>query len=324
MSTPLSKHLIPYRLDPNWDMDPERLAELLSQMVFQPCGNQEPMRQGWENVLPAESGGAGLVHAVAGRWLVALGCDKRILPGRVVKQAALKRAAELEAQQGFKPGRKQMKEIAEAVTQELLPTAFINHSRVLAWFDVSAGWLMVLASSRTAAEPVLEHLYKCLEGLPIKLLNTEFSPCKAMTDWLAAHEAPNGFSIDDSCELRAVTDETSVVRYRHHSLEGEEIRDHIAQGKQVYSLGLSYADRVSFTLTERLEIKGLELLDITKTESKSATAQDAQEQFDVDFTLLALEATAMLEQLLGALGGETKDEESAQSDGAGEPSRLAA
>lgn len=324
MSTPLSKHLIPFRLNTRWDMNPECLAEHLSQLAFQPCGSQEPMRQGWENVLPAESGGTGLVHAVAGRWLVALSCDKRMLPARVVKQAAQKRAAELEAQQGFKPGRKQMKEIAEAVTQELLPTAFINHSRVLAWFDVSAGWLMVLASSRTAAEPVLEHLYKCVDGLPIKLLNTEMSPCKAMTDWLAAHEAPNGFTIDDSCELRAVSDETSVVRYRHHSLEGEEIRDHIAQGKQVYSLGLTYADRVSFTLTERLEIKGLELLDITKTQDVSNTPQDAQEQFDVDFTLFALEATAMLEQLLSALGGESMDEETTQNDGAGESPRLAA
>jgi len=322
MSTPLSKHLIPFRLDTSWDMDPERLAKQLSQLAFQPCGSQEPIRQGWENVLPAESGGTGLVHAVAGRWLVALGCDKRMLPSRVVKQAAQKRAAELEAQQGFKPGRKQMKEIAEAVTKELLPTAFINHSRVLAWFDVSAGWLMVLASSRSAAEPVLEHLYKCLEGLPIKLLNTELSPCRAMTDWLAAHEAPNGFSVDDSCELRAVTDETSVVRYRHHSLEGEEIRDHIAQGKQVYSLGITYADRVSFTLTERLEIKGLELLDTLTTENESSTPQDAQERFDADFTLFALEAISMLEQLLAALGGESKEADSA--DGAGESHRLAA
>lgn len=322
MSSALFKHLIPFRIDTHWDMDPVRLAQLLRQRAFQPCGSQEPASMGWERFLPEDCDETGLVHAVGGKWLVALGCDKRMLPGRVVKQAAHKRAAELEAQQGFKPGRKQMKEIAEAVTKELLPTAFINHSRTLAWFDVSAGWLMVLTSSRTGADPVLEHLYKCLDGLPIKLLNTELSPCKAMTDWLAAHAAPNGFSIDDSCELRAVEDETSVVRYRHHSLEGEEIRDHIAQGKQVHSMGITYADRLSFTLTERLEFKGLELLDTTQTEGESATPKDAQEQFDADFTLFALEATSMLEQLLAALGGESK--EAVSADAPGESHRLAA
>jgi DNA recombination-dependent growth factor C len=39
----------------------------------------------------------------------------------VVNEVAADKAEAIEAQQGFKPGRKQMKEIKEAVLQELLP-----------------------------------------------------------------------------------------------------------------------------------------------------------------------------------------------------------
>ena len=44
---------------------------------------------------------------------------------------------------------------------------------------------------------------------------TQLSPQSAMADWLAGGEAP-GFTIDRDCELKAVGEEKSAVRYVRH------------------------------------------------------------------------------------------------------------
>lgn len=289
-----------YRLPTDWDMTADRLSEQLGRLVFQPCGSQDLATQGWTSPVQDQ-----LVFSVDGQWMIALGVEQRLLPSSVIKQVAEDRAEELEAQQGFKPGRKQMKELKEAVMQELLPRAFTRRRKVYAWIDPKAGYLAVDSSSRSAAEPLIETLHKALDELPLKLVNTERSPAAAMTDWLAAGEAPGAFTIDQDCELRAVTDEASAVRYVRHSLEGNEIRDHIASGKQVSKLALTFDDRLSFILTDKFEIKRLQPLD-TLTESDSQDSLTREEQFQADFALMTGELRRLIPELIEILGGEVQ------------------
>ncbi|MFT3735864.1 MAG: recombination-associated protein RdgC [Rhodocyclaceae bacterium] len=287
-----------YRLPVNWDIPLDRLDEQLTRQRFRPCGSQDLATQGWISRQPDGP----LVHSVGGQWLVALGIEQRLLPSSVVKQVAADRAEEIEAQQGYKPGRKQMKEIREAVTQELLPRAFTRRRRIFAWIDPKAGWLVVDASSRKAADSVVETLHKSLDELPLKLLNTRRSPASAMTEWLVANEAPGAFTIDQDCELRAVTEEKSAVRYVRHTLEGKEVREHIEAGKQASRLALSWNDRLSIVLNDKLELKRLQFLDVV-TEAAGDGA-DADEQFDTDFALMSAELRNFFPALIEALGGE--------------------
>jgi recombination associated protein RdgC len=290
-----------YRLPEQWDMTAERLSEQLARLMFQPCGSQDMQTLGWAPPLQDD-----LVHSVGGQWLIALGVEQRLLPSSVVKQVTEDRAVDIEAQQGFKPGRKQIKELKEAVTQELLPRAFTRRRRVYAWIDPKAGYLAIDAASRSAAEPIVEALHKALDELPLKLLNTEVGPGAAMTGWLAGGEAPGAFTIDEDCELRAITDEASAVRYVRHSLEGNEIRDHIASGKQVSKLALSFDDKVSFILTAKFEIKRLYPLDVLTDKGGEGDAKSREEQFDADFALMTAELRELFPALLKALGGEVK------------------
>ncbi len=64
-----------------------------------------------------------------------------LLPTTVVNQVTRARAAEIEEQQGYKPGRKQLKELKEQVTEELLPRAFSNRRDTRVWIDPDNGWL---------------------------------------------------------------------------------------------------------------------------------------------------------------------------------------
>lgn len=290
-----------YRLPRAWRVSADELEEQLGGRRFQPCGSQDLEVRGWAS----PTGDDSLVHRVGGQWLIALGVEQRLLPASVVKQEAAERAEELALQQGYKPGRKQMKDLREEITREFLPRAFTRRRKVFVWIDPVDGWLGIDAPSQTRAEDVLEVLRQTLDSLPLALLRTERSPTAAMADWLAGGEAPAGFSIDDDCELRSVTDERAAVRYVRHSLDGDEVRGHLAGGKMPTRLALTFDDRVSFILTEKLEIKRLDFLDVVKESLEAADTEDAQALFDAGFALMSGELRRLLPALLEALGGET-------------------
>ena len=288
-----------YRLPAPWEMSIDALEEQLARRRFVPCGSQDAESRGW--VAPVDDGP--LVHSVGGQWLISLGVDHRLLPSSVVKQEAEERAARFELEHGYAPGRKQMKELREAVTQELLPRAFTRRTRVVAWIDPKDGWLAVDAPSVTRAEDVLEALRQSLDVFPLSLLRTEQSPVSAMTDWLAGADAPGGFTIDMDCELKSVTDDKATVRYVRHSLDGDEIKTHLSEGKLPTRLALTWNDRVSFLLTEKGELKRLQFLDVVKEEAEGGS-ENAAELFDAHFALMTGELRRLIPAVVGALGGE--------------------
>src|SRR5690606_22654218 len=114
---------------------------------------------------------------------------------------------------------------------------------------------------------------------------------------------PAGFTIDQDTELRSVTQSKATVRYARHTLEAEDVRRHIASGKQCTRLALTWSDRISFVLTENLGIKRVAPLDVLK-ENTDGAGQDEAERFDTDFALMSGELTQMLDDLIAALGGE--------------------
>lgn len=291
-----------YRLSRNWEMSSTRLAEQLAAHPLQPCGSQDMISRGW--VTPRFE--AEFVRAVDRRWLIALGIEQKLLPAGVIRQTAQERAARIETEQARKVGRKELRDLREHVTQELLPRAFTQRRTTWGWIDPAKGWLVLDAGSDARAEEFIEVLLKSVPGMPLRPLQTQVSPVTAMTEWLAASEAPAGFSIDQDLELRAVTPANATIRYAHHALEGKEIREHIAAGKTVTKLGMTWADRISFVLTEKLQIKRLGFLDIIREQAESV--ENADEQFDLDFTLMSGEVARLLDDLLVALGGEAQPE----------------
>jgi recombination associated protein RdgC len=66
---------------------------------------------------------------------------------------------------------------------------------------------------------------------------------------------------------------------------------------------MTWNDKISFVLTEQLQIKRLAFLDILKEEAESQ-AETTEELFDLDFTLMTGELARLLADLVDALGGE--------------------
>ncbi|HJV86451.1 MAG TPA: recombination-associated protein RdgC [Noviherbaspirillum sp.] len=300
------KNLQIYRLTAPWTLSADQLEAALAPQAFAPCSSVDLQTQGW--VSPRSNGM--LVHTVNRQMLLQLCTEKKLLPSTVINQVTKARAAELEEQQGFKPGRKQMKELKEQVTDELLPRAFSIQRSTRVWIDPVNGWLVVDAASPAKADEVFKLLLKSLESLPFASLRTERSPLSAMTDWLAADEAPAGFTVDQDTELRATGEGKATVRYVRHTLEAEDVRRHIAAGKQCTRLAMTWADRVSFVLTESLAIKRVAPLDVLK-ENGDAGVQNEDERFDTDFALMSGELAKLIAEMVEALGGEEQQKKSA-------------
>ncbi|MEB0136367.1 recombination-associated protein RdgC [Actimicrobium sp. CCC2.4] len=292
------KNLQIYRLPAPWDMDAERLEAALAPHTFQPCTSLDMQTQGW--ISPRENGM--LVHTVNKQLLIALGTEKKLLPASVINQVAKARATDIEEQQGFKPGRKQMKEIKEQVTDELLPRAFSINRTTWTWIDPVNGWLVIDAGTAGKADEVLKLLIKGIEKLPMESLHVVQSPVAAMTEWLMA-DAPKGFTVDQDTELRAGGDSKATVRYVKQTIEPVDVQRHIADGKQCTRLAMTWNDRISFVLTESLTIKRITPLDVIK-ESADTGARDDDERFDGDMMLMTGELAKMLDDLVFALGGQ--------------------
>lgn len=293
------KNLFLYRA-PGWTVSPSQLEDALARQAFQGCGNMDMESRGW--VAPRGNGDA-LVHSLGAQMLIALCVEQKLLPASVINQYAKARADEIEEEQGSRPGRKQLREIKERITEELMPRAFTRRRTTFAWIDPVNGWLVIDAANAVKAEEVLDVLRKSLDALPLALVRTQLSPMSAMTGWLAANEPPAGFTIDRDCEMLAPGEEKATVRYVRHPLESQEIRAHIEDGKQVTKLALTWNDRISFVLHENLQLKRLAFLDILKEQSEQ-NAEAADEQFDADFAIMTGELARFLPDLIAALGGE--------------------
>ncbi len=310
------KNLQVYRLQVPLQISLEQLEEQLGRNRFAPCPSNQPKARGWfppraNANLPDVPGAYPLVHSVGGQWLINLVMEDKIMPASVVNQEVEARVAVATTAQGYAPGRKQKREIKERVIEEMLPTAMAKRSAMSAWINPVEGWLVINASSRGKADTVLEQLRMSLDVFPVRPLHTQISAQSAMADWLASGTAPDGFSMDRDCELKSPAEEKATVRYVRHSLDNEnvqaQIREHLSNGKLPTRLAMTWDDRISFVLTETLELKRIALLDIL-TEQSDKDSKEGMEIFDADFALTTGELRRMLPHIVAALGGEVTEE----------------
>lgn len=295
------KNLIVYRIGPDWTPDLLAALDALDKGRFVECGASQPMSLGW--VEPRGVAHAPLIEMIAGQWLLKLMVEQKMVPGSVVRRRTEEIAAHIELTTGRKPGKKQTKELKEQALLELLPQAFTRQAAVRIWIDPEARLLMVDATSAKRAEDVVTELVKAMPGFAVQPLQTTMSPAVAMSHWLSTGEPPQGFTVDRECELKSADEMKSVVRYARHNLDIDEVRAHITLGKQPTRLALTWAGRVSFVLTDLLQIKRLAFDDVV-FESTKGSKSTPEEAFDADAAISTGELCQLIPDLINALDGE--------------------
>ncbi len=287
-----------YRVGEGWQPTLAQLEQALDAERFVPCGASQEKSIGW--VEPRGEAHGPLVEAVNGQRILKLKIETKGVPGSVVTRKAKERCAYIETTTGRKPGKKEMKEIKEDVKMSLMPMAFSKESSVWVWVDPVAHLLALDAGSQAKADEVVTMLVKTFAGVSLTLLNTHMSPQSAMASWLMSQDAPAGFSVDRECELRAADETKSVVRYVRHPLDTDEVKQHVEAGKLPTRLAMTWEGRVSFSLTEALQLKKVTFLDVVFEN----TTSDKDEGFDADVAIATGELQQLLPDLMAALAGE--------------------
>jgi recombination associated protein RdgC len=297
-SVSVFKNVIVYRIEAPWSQSLTDAEEALAAQRFVPCTPSQEKSAGWVGPRGDEHGL--LVESVGGQWILEFMIESKTLPGSVVRRKVDERCAQIEAATGRKPGKKEKKELKEDITHELLPMAFTRHARIAVWIDPAERRLVVNVANPARADEVVTSLVKALEGFAVTQINTRVEPAAAMAGWLSTQEPPAGFTIDRECELRATDESKSVVRYAKHALDIEEVRQHIAAGKRPTRLAMTWDDRVSFELTEGMQIRKIAFLESTDR----AADGKKEDNFDADAAIATGELGQLVPELLEALGGE--------------------
>lgn len=330
------KNALVFRLPADWRCpDLAALDAALATARFAPCGTSQRESTGW--VEPRGDRHGALVESVGGEWLVRLMRETKVLPPSVVKERVAERCAAIEAETGLKPGSKARRELKDEIEHALLSQAFTRKASTLAWISPAQRLVVIDAPSLRRADTVLSALAQAFTdtgGAPaLVLLDGRTSPAAAMATWLTSREPPAGFTVDRECELRSPDADKATVRYRHHSLDIDEVVDHLAtQGKVPVQLAMTHVGRdavpgaaagagsLSFVLTDTLALKRLRLEGI---EDDTPSADDAaflanygiapqpgadapreDVGFDGDVALITGALSRLIPDLLDALGGE--------------------
>ena len=297
------KNVMVYRMVSAWTMTQAQLEEALQPARFLACGASQEKSVGWIEPRGEEHGP--LVEVVGGHWLLRQMLEVRSVPGAVVKRKVEEQVKQIETNTGRKPGRKEIRDLREDARMTLLPMAFTKQGSTNVWINPKARLLVLDTGTQARADELMTALVKAIDGLVVQLLDTQTSPAVAMAHWLESQEAPRGFSVDRECELKAPDESKAVVRYTRHALNTDEVRAHIAMGKLPTRLALTWNDRVSFVLTEALQIKKLAFLDVVLEGAPVSPTADAKDSgFDTDAAIATGELSGLIPDLLEALGGE--------------------
>lgn len=283
-----------------------QLATIEQQLLpfqFTPCGSQDMARTGW---VPATEQHHTLVHQANGQYLLTIQKQEKIIPGPVIKQHLNARITKLETEQGRRLKKTEKDALKDEVLHSLLPRAFVKNSRRQLWIDITNGLIVVDASSAKRAEDALALLRKSLGSLPVVPLTTENPVELTATEWVRSGNAPTGFTMGDSAELKAILTDGGVARVKKQDLTSDEIATHIEAGKVVTKLAMDWQQRVTFTLTDSATLNRLKFCDELMCQNDDIDFEDSLVRFDADFVLMTGELQALIKQLITALGGEAK------------------
>ena len=296
------RNAIVYRFEPTPGFTPEYLSEVLSEHPFTPCGSQELSRSGWS--APVSEADEMLVFSSNGFMLINLLQEERILPGSVVREALDERVALIEAEQSRKVYRKEKLQLKDEVILDLLPRSFTRRRRTYALLMPQQGWLLVDASSHKRAEDLLNQLRQALGSLKIQLVQTQVQADKVMTAWVQGEAMPQGWALEDECELRDPMTEGSKISVKGQELLCDEITAHISTGMLVKRLALEWQQQIRLVLHEDLSLHRLRLCDEYRDQLEADTPEEALAARDTELARMGLEYARLLPELIAAFGGE--------------------
>jgi recombination associated protein RdgC len=292
------KTLSLFRIAGEWRPTLEQLKPSIEKNEFVECGATQIQSVGW--IPPRGEKHGELIESIDGQLILTLCIQTKLLPSAVVREALDKRLDQIEQSTGRRPGKKEQREIKEQVILELLPPAFTKKEHITIWIDRKNQLIAMDTTSNTKTDAVTKLLVTTINGLALALVQTEVSPSTAMKNWLLDGEAPGQLVTGREVELKSSDESRSAVKYTRHLLDIDEIREHLTGGKSPTRLSMTWADLITFELTESLALKKVAFLETPLLKKKKG----GDDPFDANVAIVTGELSKLIPELIEALGGE--------------------
>ncbi len=289
-------------------IDGDSLSQKLSEFAFVPCNSQDQSRYGWVSPLTGEAD-VSLVHVSQGFMMLCAKKQEKVLPAAVINEVLEEKVAEITESEGRPVSRKERQALKDDVLMSLLPRAFTRSHLQYAYIappkegESSFGYIVINAASAAKAEELLSALRDALGSVPVIPLLSKQLPHQMMTQWLQDGLAPSPFLLGDECELADAKEAGSVIRCKHQDLASQEINQLLQAGMIVTKLHLQWSSGIDFICDDQLAIKRVRFADEIHEKVESYEAQNAVEQFDIEFAVMTLQLSALIEGLITVLGG---------------------
>lgn len=282
--------------------DFDAVNDAAEKCTFEETGPTQEKSSGW--VPPRGEEYGAMCESVAGQWILRFKSEERVIPGSTMQRHMAQKIEAWEKSNGFKPGKKMIREMRDDAKLDLLPNAVIRQKATWVWIDNKAKRLYIDTAMQSRADAIVSLLVETVKGMALSLLSTESSPQSTMAHWLMTQEPAEGFDIGRECELKACDESKAIVRYKNHPLDIDEVREHVENGKLPTKLALCFDDRVSFVLTDSLKLTNIRLLDAVMGD-----ADPEEDAFDTDVALSTGELNVLIPDLIDALGGKDDGED---------------
>lgn len=276
----------------------QQMIEKLEGAKFTPIGPTQDRSIGF---IPPRAEYGAMVEVVNRQRIITLAIETKSVPSNVIEDKLAEACEQIEQQTGRKPGKKERRALREELVISLLPAAFPKRANVQVWINPAKRLVIVGSAAQTKVDIATMALVQTL-GLGLQMLNTTTAPKSAMTEWLLAESPddwPDNLNVERECVLKSIGEEASTVRFTRHSLANDDVRKHVYEGKLPTALALSWDGRISFVLTENMQLKKLQFLDGVMTDT-----DDYDDRFDADVALTTGTLDLLIDDLIYALGGE--------------------
>jgi recombination associated protein RdgC len=278
----------------------EKLEQQLAAQAFKPCAQSEQKRSGWVSALGKHS--ECLVHTTGQTALLSMKIQERVLPAGVVNELLLEKIDEIEVQEHRRVYKKEKTQLKEDLILELTPRAFCRSKWIKGYLDLSAGWIVINASSASSAEDFLALLRDSLGSLSVVPWSTQQTPSESMTHWLT-HGVEGRFELGQEAEFVSRALEGGSAKIKDQELFGDEVEVLLNAGKRVKRLALVWDDRLKFVVDEELALKRIKPTDVFEETIELSESDDVLAQLDHEFVLMTGVFREWLGELAEVMGG---------------------
>ncbi len=238
----------------------------------------------------------GLPHIrVGGNILLTLEFQSKLIPAQVVNAELKKQLEKIEADQGYKAGKKQKFDIKQTIIMKLHEQAFVTSKLTNVWINIEHDLMCIETTSESLADEVIARLIRDLKysGRPVI---TTTKPM-AFIRQIISEVFVDNFALGESCVL--VADGQKSINFKNERLDTKAVANYLAEGRFPKKLELSLdSGKATFTIDESLKISKIVLPDITNERGEFETEEDF---FDSTFTIRAGQCVEIINALMSTL-----------------------